>query len=195
MANEQEWDVKGRDVACAKCGTAFEDKQGIYSTLSSGEDGYARADYCDTCWSGLPRNDIISYWRTVFLLPPPPQAEAVRKENAESLLRKLIETEDHANLNTIYILAVMLERKRILAERDVQTREDGMKVRVYEHKETGETFMIPDPELKLAELEHIQEEVVVMLGGKPKEQAPEESEVPDDDDEFDEDEDEDEFDD
>jgi len=49
----------------------------------------------------------------------------------------------------------------------VQTREDGVKIRVYEHKQTNETFIIPDPELKLAELTHVQEEVVLLLGGSP----------------------------
>ena len=76
-----------------------------------------------------------------------------------------MEGEDPAKLNTIYILAVMLERKRILAEQDVQIREDGAKVRVYEHRKTGETFIITDPGLKLTELTSVQAEVVAMLGG------------------------------
>ena len=87
------------------------------------------------------------------------------KETAESLLRQLIEVEDPSKTNVMYILAVMLERRRIFAERDVQERRDGMKIRVYEHKKTGETFLIPDPQLKLSDIHHVQEEVVAMLGG------------------------------
>ena len=82
-----------------------------------------------------------------------------------------METEDPANRNTIYILAVMLERRRILVERDVQTREDGVKVRVYEHRKTGETFLVPDPGLKLSELKSVQEVVVARLGGRETGQA------------------------
>ena len=62
----------------------------------------------------------------------------------------------------------MLERKRILAERDIQTNENGTMVRVYEHRKTGETFLIPDPRLQLSQLEKVQEEVISMLGGPPK---------------------------
>jgi hypothetical protein len=61
----------------------------------------------------------------------------------------------------------MLERRRILEEKDVKFRDDGVKVRVYEHKKTQEVFMIPDPQLRLDQLEQVQEEVVLMLGGKP----------------------------
>ena len=42
---------------------------------------------------------------------------------------------------------------------------------MYEHRHTGDVFLIPDPELKLAELEKVQEEVVLMLGGKPRDSA------------------------
>ena len=121
-------------------------------------------------------------------MPPPPPEEALKKETAESLLRQLIEKEDPAHANTIYILAVMLERRRILVERDVQIREDGSKLRVYEHKKTGEMFLILDPELKLAELELVQEEVVIMLGGKPPAKPgtePDESDEEDEDDDDD----------
>jgi hypothetical protein len=58
----------------------------------------------------------------------------------------------------------MLERKRILAERDVQLRPDGLKVRIYEHKKTGEIFTIPDPGLRLDEVAAVQEEVNELLG-------------------------------
>jgi hypothetical protein len=91
----------------------------------------------------------------------------MKKESAETLLRNMVAKEDADDTNAIYILAVMLERKKILVEKDVQTREDQTKIRVYEHKKTGETFLVIDPELKLAEIEKVQEEVVGLLGGKP----------------------------
>jgi hypothetical protein len=79
----------------------------------------------------------------------------------------MVAKEDADDTNAIYILAVMLERKKILIEKDVQIRADKTKVRVYEHKTTGETFLVIDPELKLAEIEKVQEAVVGLLGGKP----------------------------
>ena len=164
--NSQEWNIKARSDACQMCNKAFTDDELFFSRLDFGEGGYGRRDYCAVCWNDSAKTNALSVWKSVFKLPPPPAPEALKKETAESLLRELMETEDLTNRNTIYILAVMLERRRILSERDVQTREDGVKVRVYEHRKTGETFLIPDPGLKLSELKAVQEEVVARLGGR-----------------------------
>ena len=76
--------------------------------------------------------------------------------------------EEITNLIVVFILAVMLERKKLLKERDVQKMEDGRKLRVYEHKKTGESFLIVDPELKLNALGDVQEQVALLLGAKPR---------------------------
>jgi hypothetical protein len=62
-----------------------------------------------------------------------------------------------------YLLAVMLERKRILKEIESKRGEDGILVRVYEHAKSGEVFVIPDPELRLDRLEQVQAEVGALL--------------------------------
>ncbi len=173
MINQkQDWDVRARGEACTQCEKPFADQEEFFSRLTFGDEGYRRADYCKACWEQVSDESSLSMWQSVFRLPPPPPPEALRKETAESLLRKLMEEDDPAHANTIYILAVMLERRRLLVERDVQVREDGVKLRVYEHRKTNETFVIPDPELRLAELEHVQEEVVAKLGrNEAKQQA------------------------
>jgi len=169
----QDWDIKPRGSTCGACQTAFADRSVCYSSLVFGESGYARQDLCEACWTQRQREGKPSYsvWQGVFRAPPPPAEEPLKKENAENLLRKLMEVPDPARANVIYILAVMLERKKVLVERDVQTH-DGVMTRAYEHKRTGETFLIVDPRLKLTELESVQGEVVALLGGRTTEAAP-----------------------
>lgn len=168
----QEWDIKPRGQNCTRCEQTFIDRQPYFSLLAPGAEGFQRGDYCETCWPEVKRTEgAYSMWRGLYQSPPPKPEEALKKETAESLLRKLLETEDPTRRNVIFILAVMLERKKILVERDVQKKDDGTWVRVYEHRKTGETFLIPDPRLRLDELEHVQVEVITMLGGKPPERA------------------------
>ena len=131
--------------------------------LADGE--YIREDYSLACWEEQTPDHGLSAWKSIYHAPPPPE-EMVKKESAETLLRKMLAKEDADDINAIYILAVMLERKKILVEKEVQTREDQTKVRVYEHKKSGDTFLVVDPELKLAEIESVQEEVVGLLGGR-----------------------------
>lgn len=177
IEQKQDWDIRERGEQCNGCERPFNDQEKFYSRLTFGPEGYERGDYCETCWEPRKDEEALSVWQSVFRMPPPPPEEPLKKETVESLLRKLMEEGGPGALNTIYILAVMLERRRLLVEKDVKTREDGMKVRVYEHRKTGESFLIPDPELKLSELEQVQEEVVVMLGGEPRNKPAENEEV------------------
>jgi len=164
--NVENWSVRKCADTCSQCGKAFEDKETLFSRLQFDEGQYIRQDLCKSCWD--KDNPGLSSWKTTFIVPPPPQEEAVKKENVESLLRRLLAKDNLDDRNAVFILTVMLERKKILVERDVKHTDDGLKIRVYEHKKTNESFMVVDPELKLAELEQVQEQVVVLLGGQPR---------------------------
>lgn len=162
--NIENWRVQKCAKQCSACEKEFVDREKLFSKLVFDEGEYVRQDLCKKCWD---KDDPgLSSWKTTFIVPPPPQEEAVKKENAESLLRRLLAKENEADRDAVFILTVMLERKKILVERDVQTSEDGLKLRVYEHKKTNESFMVVDPQLKLTELADVQERVVALLSGQ-----------------------------
>lgn len=165
----QDWDIKSRSEICQACQGPFEDRQSYYTCLAYTESGYARTDFCEACWQ--PRKDEragCSVWRGVFRVPPPLPEPIVKRETAESLFRELADEGGGEKATVLYILAVMLERRRLLVERDVRSRDDGGRVLVYEHRKTGETFLVSDPGLQLGQLEHVQAEVLRMLGGQPR---------------------------
>ena len=163
---EESWQIKKRADVCSGTGLPFGDGEEMMTRLLFQDGEHIREDYSIACWEEQALDHGLSAWKSVFHVPPPPE-EVVKKENVEGLLRKLVAKEDDDHVNAIYILAVMLERKKILVEKEVQVRDDKTKVRVYEQKKTGDTFLVVDPELKLAEIEHVQEEVVGLLGGRP----------------------------
>jgi len=170
----QDWDIRPRSSLCSECEKAFENNEAYYSALVYGEDGYQRGDFCVGCWVGKESELVpFSSWKGTFVIPPEVvDTDPLKKETAESLLRKLIEDDDGENASVIYILVVMLERKKILVEKDVKIDEDGTVHRVYEHRASGETFLILDPQLKLDKLEAVQMRVVDMLGGGVKKSDP-----------------------
>ncbi len=163
---EENWQIKKRADVCAGTGIAFADGEEIMTRLLLADGEYVREDYSLACWEKQSPDHGLSAWKSIYHMPHPPE-EMMKKESAETLLRKLIAKEDADDTNAIYILAIMLERKKILVEKDVQIRDDQAKIRVYEDKKTGDTFLVVDPELKLAEIESVQEEVVGLLGGRP----------------------------
>jgi hypothetical protein len=93
-------------------------------------------------------------------LPPRPP-EPLARESAEDLFRRLIASENPA-ANACYVLAAMLERKRVLKQVKTEQGANG-RVLIYEHGATGDIFVVPDPELRLDELESVQNEVAQQL--------------------------------
>jgi hypothetical protein len=74
----------------------------------------------------------------------------------------LIELNDPKYSAVGFILAVMLERKRLLKVKEQFLRE-GQRIFIYEHPQTGDLFTIPDPNLQLTQLEQVQRDVAQLL--------------------------------
>ena len=153
-----EWDIQPRANACSACSRPFADKETYHTLLSFEPGGYVRRDLCVACAAGASRNGVISQWQAEFKVPAPPPPEPIQKDTAETLLRKLVEAKDPNQAGPCYILAVMLERKRILKHRD--TVDETL---IYEHAGTGESFTVPDPKLRLDQLEEVQRQVAELL--------------------------------
>ena len=125
-------------------------------------DGYRREDLSEDAW--LKRNENIqpfSFWKTRYEPLPSSTPEPLGKENAEQLFRRLVASEKPP-ANTCYVLAAMLERKRVLKQIKTEQSEKG-RVLIYEHRENGDAFIVPDPGLRLDELQSVQTEVANLL--------------------------------
>lgn len=162
-----EWNIQSRGHACSACGKSFTDKETYHTLLFDERSGFLRLDVCENCWQkqynegARDRKGFISYWHGVYEAPPPP-TEPIQKENAESLLRKIIERNDARFAAAAFILAVMLERKRLLKVKEQVHRDDG-RLFIYEQPGTGDIFTIRDPDLQLNQLEQVQHDVATLL--------------------------------
>jgi hypothetical protein len=162
-----EWNIQFRAAACEACNQPFADKQPLHTLLFDERAELRRMDVCQSCWQNQfsegarERKGFISHWQTVFVAPAP-VVEAIQKDTAETLLRKLIEQNDPKHAPGGFILAVMLERKRILKVKEQLVR-DGQRLFIYEHPKTGDVFTIADPGLRLDQLEQVQRDVAHLL--------------------------------
>jgi len=162
-----EWNIQSRAHACAACNKAFKDKEAYHTLLFDEKAEFRRSDICESCWQqqysqgARERKGFISYWHGVYESPPAP-TEPIQKQTAESLLRQLIELNDPKYIPAAYILAVMLERKRIFKVKE-QTVREGQRYFIYEQHGTGDVFTILDPRLQLGQLEAVQRDVAALL--------------------------------
>jgi hypothetical protein len=163
-----EWNIQSRAGACEACGQPFADQQALHTLLfDERAENLRRMDICQTCWQNQfsdgarERKGFISHWQGIFEAPAP-AVDPIHKDTAETLLRKLIEQNDPRHAPAGYILAVMLERKRILKVKEQIVRE-GQRVFIYEQPKTGDVFTIADPNLRLDQLEQVQRDVAQLL--------------------------------
>lgn len=158
-----DWPIKHRAEVCAITHRPFAPGEQFYTLLFREGDGFRREDLSEEGWA--KRNENIrpfSFWKTRYEPPVQAPPEPLGKENAEELLRRLLAEKNPANANACYVLAAMLERKRVLKQ--IKPEEPTERnVLVYEHATTGDVFIVPDVQMRLAELDSVQHEVAQLL--------------------------------
>jgi len=167
MALNESWHVRSRSRNCAATERPFADGETIITALFPDPEssGYLRHDYSLEAWQERPAEDEppFSFWKSTFTAPVDHSDEdPMKKLSAEELLTRLVEEDEDHTENTRYILAVMLERQRILRETDNQRTAEGI-IRVYENRKTGDIFIVRDPNIPLEEVEAVQNEVMILL--------------------------------
>ncbi|MGJ8696561.1 MAG: hypothetical protein ACSHYF_09600 [Verrucomicrobiaceae bacterium] len=170
---KEPWSIKSRARECAGSGRPFEDEETIHAALfpDPNSSGYLRKDFTIEAWKELTESngdEPFSHWKTVFHAPVAEEkTEDVVKDDPETLLRRLVEEDEEHTENVRYILAVMLERQKLLRETDTQKLPSGV-LRVYEHRKTGDVFIIKDPQIPLSDVDKVQNEVRQLLDPAPE---------------------------
>ncbi len=157
---QADWEIKSRAHACARTGREFQPGEIFYTLLIREGDGFRREDLSEEAWESRNENmQPFSFWRSKYEPPTPPPPEPLPKDDAEGLLRRLVAENDPAYANVRYILALMLERKRLL--RPMESQDEDMLV--YEHVATGEIIVLANPRLSLEQIPAVQREVSALL--------------------------------
>lgn len=165
------WNIQTRSRLCSCCQASFLEKQTYQTTLFVRTDGsYLREDVCMNCKTNSSNSEevkdkgqYVSQWQGVFQPSVPPlQSKVLERDEVEEVLRRIVELNDPRYVNVMYILAVMLERKRVLKAKDVYHKNER-KFTIYEHSKTGDVFAIEDPGLEINQLENVQRDVCNLL--------------------------------
>lgn len=177
---KEPWSIKSRAHNCAATETPFEEGQKIRAAIFPDPDssGYLRKDFSVEAWDAIEdRETPFSTWVTTYEPPVVEEkAEDVVDDDPESLLHRMVEEDEEHTENARYILAVMLERKKLLRETDTQSIPSGI-LRVYEHRKTGDVYIIKDPQIPLSDVDKVQEEIRELLEPKPEITPESEAEV------------------
>lgn len=147
-----DWNIKPRSETCQATGKHFQDGEVFYTALIQGPEELERMDFSVEAWERREAEPVpLSSWHSVFKATAPENEQTVDPGDAEAVLRHLLARQDPAQARTCLLLALLLERKRILKLRErIQT--DSGRTLVYEHVESQETVLVPDMDFQLSEL-------------------------------------------
>ena len=162
-----EWNIQARAHACQATGKAFADGEAFHTALLQTREGLERIDVSAAAWKErsaeiLARPGFVSHWMTTYEAPPARPPEAIRRDDAESLLRALLARKDPRHEGAAFVLAVMLERKRLLRVKGT-VPDAGRRVTLYEPPKSGDVLAVADPNLDLADLASVQRDVATLL--------------------------------
>lgn len=156
-----DWEIKSRSEECALSGKPFTEDEEFYTLLFQEKEGLRRMDVGLAARDGMDDSEQapISSWKSHFKPKPAAAEETLGKQDAESELRRLLDKGDESTASLCRILALLLERKRMLKLRE-RINQDGRALLVYEHTDTQESFIVPDVDFKLDELEGLRTEIL-----------------------------------
>src|SRR4051794_40719960 len=161
LANE--WAIKHRADACSVTQQPFVPGEYFYTLLFREAGGFRREDLTEEAWASRNENiQPFSFWRTRYEPTPAAPPEPLGKQSAEELFRSLMSSENPP-ANAGYVLAIMLERKKVLKHVRTESSDDKGRLLIYEHPGSGDVFIVGDPQLRLDELEAVQNEVGALL--------------------------------
>ena len=161
----EKYSIKSRAHCCHVTGEAFEEEQPFIAAIFPDPEssGYLRLDYSIESWDAREDETIpFSFWRSHYKPPVKEEDAQVTPHDPETLFAKLVEDDEAHTENARFILAAMLERKKVIRETDTQQLPTGL-LRIYENRKTGDVFIVKDPQIALADVESIQEEVQQLL--------------------------------
>lgn len=176
MAIIQDWKIRSTGARCSVSGQEFEDEQDFYTCIFDDpeSDGFIRRDYSVEAWEEVRKTlqpPPFSFWKSTYKAPRKEKVEDVSEDALmERILREFVEEDDLKTEKARYILALMLERKKILLHTDTKQTDTGQWM-FYEHTASGDVFVIADPALQLSEVEDVQVEVIELLKNREAREA------------------------
>jgi len=166
-----DWEIQELSKFCLECKENFSQGADFYTFLSlTAENKMSRNDLCLKCaetlrssWNARP--DLYSCWQGKYSFETVEvKAQPLPYERFEAALRRYIVSQEARDQKFTYVLALLLERKKILIHRESIIKDEEKKnFLVYEHSQTGESFVVEDPRLSLSQVDEFQKELKDLL--------------------------------
>lgn len=164
------WEVQKNGTACLECETPFKDGESVNTVLYFNEDNtVTRKDFCSKCFTAEKKEGDCVFWKIKFKEKKKETSVVDKKAIVEELFKEYLHSSEPVHSKYCYIMALMLERKKVLVEKKnkkITNKSSGRRMFFYEHAKSGEVFIVHDPDIDLFEISSLQREITEILDAK-----------------------------
>ena len=161
-----EFKISRTKKTCSSCGAAYGENETFFSAVRDLPAGLERSDYCPKCWEALPqdsRKGFFSFWRTSIRPKGPAKRRPLDLETAREFFVRLHGSAEAQKQNFLYLLALLIMRKRGLVLSKTIRESDGEIMILHFPHETETLYHVKSPALDAAALEVIRAEFCELL--------------------------------
>ncbi len=165
----REYDIAGASGLCRGCGRELAAGEEFVAVLLDGGQEFRREDFCAACWQSRPdeRAEVFSIWRSRVPPPAEPKKKVVDAELLVEFFNKLEGHEEPLKVNSRFVLALMLMRKKLLAYEGSSTDEAGREVWTMRFKHDHTQVEVLRPRLSEEEVAAVSSQLGAIFGGSP----------------------------
>lgn len=165
-----DWQIQSMSKDCKFCGLAFIRNQRVRTVLLRAQEGFERIDLCDKCWELHWKDELkrpaefISSWSTIYRSASP--RRQMNKDAIERILRELLTGSENINEGLCYILALILEQKKVFRLKGELIEGERIFLQ-YENIKSGELFIVPYPKLDWSKMPELELQIERLLKASP----------------------------
>ena len=163
------WKIDPVRDCCTGCGEMFKDLQHVFSVVNEdGDEQLCRRDYCEGCFR--KKEDAVVFWETQW----EKSGEIRKKVDFNSLLRLFeawLENPPKGQKELVYLIALLLVRKRFFRIMDLVSEEGEEYLRLRRPGPAQAPFLVPAPLLAPAQLPGLRHCLESLLGGDLEEEV------------------------
>ncbi|MDP7070239.1 MAG: hypothetical protein QF561_02710 [Phycisphaerales bacterium] len=154
---------------CEATGEVLEAGSACVAALCDGpaEEGFRRLDYSVEAWDrGARPEGLFSFWRTTVPEPKAAKRLFVDDEVLLDLLDRLADAEDPKKVAFRFVITLVLLRKRLVKFERREASPDGVRWHLSRRGDSGQTWVVCDPELGDEDIVDLHEQLGEVLQGE-----------------------------
>jgi hypothetical protein len=145
---------------CATSGRELEEGEEFFSVLINEKRDLRRRDYSAEAWSGPP-GDAVAWWKSRMPTREAKKGQLAPNDVLLELFRELEHAPEKADMR--YVLALLLVRRRVLREEDVERDETRGEFLVLYSPREETTYRVAVEEPRSVRVEQIEAELARLL--------------------------------